>query len=88
MKTVLKKYYFVSGFLDKLFDFITVFCIVFTVTFDQFNRGKSDGLSRFDSISILIPSDTIFADSSNFVLVYPSILSYYILILNNHLYFY
>ncbi len=44
-----------------------------------------------DSISILIPSDTIFADSSNFydtirfdTGVYRSILSYYIPILNNH----
>ncbi len=49
---------------------------------------------RHDSISILITSDTIFADTSkNSTIrfdtgVYRSILSYYIPILNNHLHFY
>ncbi len=38
---------------------------------------KSDGSSRFDTISILIPSDTIFADTSkNYTILFDSIQEY------------
>ncbi len=50
---------------------------------------------RHDTISILVPSDTLFADSSKYstiryrsISIDISILSYYIPILNNHLHFY
>ncbi len=60
------------------------------------NSGcKSDGSSRIDMISILISSDTIFADTSKNDMIrfgsiqeYISILWYYIHILNSHLHFY